>query len=135
MMVSYVRRGDRLNYRLTPEAKEKWESETGGKKDLVRLYRTRECYVQTERGYYDLYQFHIVVEPFRFIFHMPMEMGPWIDEERLLKPRLRTNHTTESGLLRGQVIKISRKATGLTDDLIGGELQRLLDIDEQVGHE
>ena len=32
MMVSYVRRGDRLNYRLTPEAKEKWESETGGKK-------------------------------------------------------------------------------------------------------
>lgn len=127
LMMSYVRRGDRLTYRLTQEAKEKWESETGGKKDLIHLYRTPGCYVQSERGYYNLYQFHVVVEPFRFLFHMPVDLGSWVAEERLLKPRLHTNHMTEYGLLRGQAIKISRKSINATDEQIGQELQRFLD--------
>src|SRR5271157_6002990 len=51
LMVSYIRRWDRLNYRLTPEAKVKWEAETAGKKALAHLYRTRRCYVEAEKGY------------------------------------------------------------------------------------
>ncbi len=127
LMVNYVRRGDRLTYRLTQAAKEKWESETGGKRDLIHLYRTPGCFVQSERAYYDLYQFHIVVEPFRFLFLMPQELASWVDEGRLQKPRLHTNMVIECGLCRGRQIKMSRKATGLTDEQIAAELQRFLD--------
>ena len=127
LMVSYIKRGDRLTHRLTQEAREKWESETGGKKGLMHMYRTPECFVQSERGYYDLYQFHIVIEPFRFMFYMPVETAPWVDEERLLKPRLYTNVTPEHGLLRGKTIKISRKSINTNDEQIGEELKRFLD--------
>ena len=127
--VSYIRRWDKLTYRLEPEAKEKWELETGGKKDLLHLYRTPGCQVQLQRGYYDLYQFHVVTEPFRFVFYMPMELASWVDQERLQKPRLHTNNTTEVGLLRGRHIRMSRKSTGLTDEQIGAELQRFLDYE------
>jgi hypothetical protein len=123
----YIKRGDRLTHRLTQEAREKWESETGGKKGLMHMYRTPECFVQSERGYYDLYQFHIVIEPFRFMFYMPVETAPWVDEERLLKPRLYTNVTPEHGLLRGKTIKISRKSINTNDEQIGEELKRFLD--------
>jgi len=126
LMVSYVKRGDRLTYQLPKEVKEKWESETGGKKGLLILYRTPECFVQSEKGYYDLYQFHIVVEPFRFLFYMPVETASWVIDDRVLKPRLRVSHTYEHGLLRGKNIKISRKSTNTTDEQLGYKIKKFL---------
>ena len=127
--VSYIRRWDKLTYRLEPEARDKWQSETGAKKDLLHLYRTPGCQVQLQRGYYDLYQFHVVIEPFRFVFYMPVELASWIDPERLQKPRLHMNQIKEVGLLRGRHIKMSQKSTQLTDEQIGAEIQRFLDTE------
>ena len=126
LMVSYVKRGDRLIYHLPPEVKAKWETETGGKKGLIILYRTPECLIQSERGYYDLYQFHIVVEPFRFLFYMPVETATWVTDDRVLKPRLRVSYTNEYGLLRGKSIKISRKSTNTTDEQLGYKIKKFL---------
>lgn len=80
-------------------------------------------------GYTSLYRFHVVVEPFRFMFHMPVKLASWMPEERIAKPRLHSNLVTECGLLRGQKIKMSKKGTGLTDEEIGEEIRRFLGTD------
>jgi len=126
LMVSYVKRGDRLTYQLPKEVKEKWESETCGKVGMTILYRTPDSFVQTERGYYDLYQFHIVVEPFRFLFYIPVENAPWVTNDRILRPTLYASYTNEYGLLRGKSIKISRKSTNTTDEQLGYKIKKFL---------
>jgi len=126
LMISHVKRGDRLTYQLPKEVKEKWESETGGKVGMTILYRTPDSFVQSERGYYDLYQFHIVVEPFRFLFYIPVETAPWVTNDRILRPTLYASYTNEYGLLRGKSIKISRKSTNATDEQIGYKIKKFL---------
>lgn len=126
LMVSHVKRGDRLTYQLPKESREKWESETGGKVGLSILYRTPDSFVQIERGYYDLYQFHIVVEPFRFLFYMPVGTASWVTNDRILKPTLYASYTSEHGLLRGKSIKISRKSTNTTDEQLGYKIKKFL---------
>ncbi|MEJ2716548.1 MAG: hypothetical protein P8182_05340 [Deltaproteobacteria bacterium] len=132
LTVNYVRRGDREIYHLSGEAKKKWESETGGSKHHVRIYLTPKCKVEFEEGYFDLYHFHIVIEPFRFSFYLPIHQAPWIDKRRLSKRRFHYPQTVEYGLAHGQVITTSRKATMVSREQIREELQKFLDTELEV---
>ncbi|MCX5860625.1 MAG: hypothetical protein WCG29_11915 [Desulfomonile sp.] len=60
-----------------------------------------------------------MVEAFKFLFHMSEELGFRPYEQGLARLRLPANRGTEFGILRGQTIKVSRKAAGLTDGRIG----------------
>ena len=82
LTVNYVRRGDREIYHLSPDAKKSWETETGGNKHHVRMYLTPKCKVEFEEGYFDLYHFHIVMEPFRFSFYLPIHQAPVAGQEK-----------------------------------------------------
>lgn len=127
--VNYVRRGDREIYHLTAEAKARWEAETGSNKHHVRMYLSPKCKVEFEEGYFDLYHFHIVIEPFRFSFYLPIHQAPWMDKRRLSKRRFHYPQTVEYGLVRGKLITTSRKATLVTREQIKEELQKFLDAE------
>lgn len=129
LTVNYVRRGDREIYHLSPEAKKKWEQETGGNKHHIRMYLTPKCKVEFDEGYFDLYHFHIVLDPFRFSFYLPIHQAPWLDKRRISKRRFHYPQTVEYGLFRGKVITTSRKATMIALDQIKVELQKLLDLE------
>jgi hypothetical protein len=129
LTVNYVRRGDREIYHLAPDAKKSWETETGGNKHHVRMYLTPKCKVEFEEGYFDLYHFHIVMEPFRFSFYLPIHQAPWLNKRRLSKRRFHYPQTVEYGLVSGKVITTSRKATMIPLEEIKAQLQKLLDLD------
>ncbi len=129
LTVSYVRRGDREIYHLSAEAKKKWEAETGGNKHHIRLYLTPKCKVEPEEGYYDLYHFQIVAEPFRFSFYLPIHQAPWIDKRRLSRRKFHYPQTVEYGLVKGKVITTSRKATMVPLEVIKDELSKFLETD------
>jgi hypothetical protein len=129
LTVSYVRRGDREVYSLSAEAKKKWETETGGNKHHIRMYLTAKCKVDFEEGYFDLYHFHVVVEPFRFSFYLPVHQAPWIDKRRISKRRFHYPQTVEYGLIRGKMITTSRKASLVTLEQITEELNKILEAD------
>jgi len=131
LTVNYVRRGDREVYNLSAEAKKKWEAETNGNKHHIRMYLTPKCKVEFEEGYFDLYHFHIVIEPFRFSFYLPIHQAPWMDKRRLSKRRFHYPQTVEYGLVGGKVITTSRKATMVPLSQIKEELQKLIDLDVQ----
>ena len=129
LSVDYVRRGDRELYELSPEAKKKWEAETDGNKHHIRMYLTSKCKVDFEEGYFDLYHFHIVIDPFRFSFYLPIHQAPWMNKRRLSKRKFHYPQTVEYGLVRGKVITTSRKATLVPLEQIKQELQKLLDVE------
>ncbi len=129
LTVNYVRRGDREIYHLTDDVKAKWEAETGGNKHHVRMYLTSKCKVEFEEGYFDLYHFHIVTEPFRFSFYLPIHQAPWLDKRRLSKRRFHYPQTVEYGLIAGKVITTSRKATMVPRALLKDELDAFLGSD------
>jgi len=132
LTVHYVRRGDREVYQLCSEAKKKWESETNSNKHHVRMYLTPKCKVDYEEGYFDLYHFHIILEPFRFSFYLPIHQALWIDKRRLSKRKFHYPQTVEYGLVRGRTVTGSRKATLVPRDKIKEELQTFLDIELDV---
>jgi hypothetical protein len=129
LTVNYVRRGDREVYHLSAEAKKKWESETNGNKHHIRMYLTSKCKVEFEEGYFDLYHFHIVLEPFRFSFYLPIHQAQWMNKRRISKRRFHYPQTVEYGLVQGKVITTSRKATMVPLQQIKEELQKLLDLE------
>ncbi len=129
LTVNYVRRGDREIYHLSADAKKKWEAETGGNKHHARMYLTSRCKVEFEEGYFDLYHFHITIEPFRFSFYLPIHQAPWIDKRRVSKRPFHYPQTVEYGLVRGKAITTSRKATMVPIQQIKDELQKFLDTD------
>lgn len=129
LTVNYVRRGDREIYHLSAEAKKKWETETGGNKHHTRMYLTPKCKIEFETGYFDLYQFHIVIEPFRFSFYLPIHQALWLDKRRVSKRPFHYPQTVEYGLVGGKVVTTSRKATMVPLTQIKDELQKLLDIE------
>lgn len=126
LTISHVRRGDRDIYHLSPEAQKKWEAETGGNKHHLRMYLTPKCKVEFEEGYFDLYHFHVVLEPFRFSFYLPIYQAHWMDKRRISKRKFHYPQTVEYGLVRGVVITTSRKATMVPLEQIKGELQQFL---------
>ncbi|MGB9618531.1 MAG: hypothetical protein ACP5M0_07305 [Desulfomonilaceae bacterium] len=132
LTVHYVRRGDREVYQLSPEAKKKWETETNSNKHHVRMYLTSKCKIEYEEGYFDLYHFHIVLEPFRFSFYLPIHQAPWIDKRRLSKRKFHYPQTVEYGLMRGRPITGSRKATLVPRDKIKEELEKFLNVELDV---
>jgi hypothetical protein len=129
MTVSHVRRGDREIYHLSADAKKKWEQETGGSKHHIRMYLTPKCKVEFEDGYFDLYNFLIVIEPFRFSFYLPIHQAEWIDKRRLSKRRFHYPQTVEYGLVGGKVITTSRKASLVSLETIKQELESFLEAD------
>jgi hypothetical protein len=129
LSVNYVRRGDKEVYHLSPEAKKKWESEANGNKHHIRMYLTSKCKVEFEEGYFDLYHFHLVLEPFRFSFYLPIHQAPWLDKRRLSKRRFHYPQTVEYGLVKGKVVTTSRKASMTPITQIKEELKKLLDAD------
>ncbi len=129
LTVNYVRRGDREVYTLSPEAKKKWQTETGSNKHHIRMYLSQKCKVDYEEGYFDLYHFHIVMEPFRFSFYLPIHQAPWMDKRRISKRKFHYPQTVEYGLVRGKVITTSRKATMVPIEEIKTEFQKLFDIE------
>jgi hypothetical protein len=129
LSVNYVRRGDKEVYHLCAEARKKWEAETGGNKHHTRMYLTPRCKVEFEEGYFDLYHFHIVIDPFRFSFYLPIHQAPWIDKRRLSKRQFHYPQTVEYGLVNGKVVTTSRKATMVPLEQIKKELQTLLDTE------
>ena len=129
LTVNYVRRGDREIYHLSAEAKKNWEEESGGNKHHVRMYLTPKCKVEYEEGYFDLYHFHIVLEPFRFSFYLPIHQAPWLDKRRLSKRRFHYPQTVEYGLASGKLITTSRKASMVPLEKIKEELKKLMDLD------
>jgi len=129
LTVNYVRRGDREICRLSGEAKKKWESETGGNKHHVRMYLTPKCKVEFEEGYFDLYHFHIVIEPLRFSLYLPIHQATWIDKRRVSKRRFHYPQTVEYGLVNGEIITTSRKATMVPLEQIKDELQKFIDTE------
>jgi hypothetical protein len=126
LTVNLVRRGDREIYHLSADAKKKWEAETGGDKHHIRMYLTSKCKVEFEEGYFDLYHFHITLEPFRFSFYLPLHQAPWMDKRRISKRRFHYPQTVEYGLIRGKVITTSRKATLVTRDQIKEDLEEFV---------
>ncbi len=130
--VSYVRRGDREIYHLSAEARKKWETETDSNKHHIRMYLTPKCKVEFEEGYFDLYHFHIVIEPFRFSFYLPIHQAPWIDKRRLSRRRFHYPQTVEYGLVNGKVITTSRKATLVSVGEIKEEMERFLEKELKV---
>jgi hypothetical protein len=131
LTVNYVRRGDREIYQLSPEAKKKWESETGGNKHHTRMYLTSKCKIEYEESWFDLYHFHIVIEPFRFSFYLPIHQAQWMNKKRLTKRPFHYPQTVEYGLVRGKIITTSRKTTMLPLETIKAELQKLADLEIQ----
>ncbi len=129
LTVHYVRRGDREIYQLSPEAKKKWETETNSNKHHVRMYLTPKCKIEYEEGYFDLYHFHIVLEPFRFSFYLPIHQAPWLDKRRLSKRKFHYPQTVEYGLVRGRIITASRKSTLVPREKIKEELDKFLAIE------
>lgn len=129
LTVNYVRRGDREIYNLSPEAKKLWESETSSNKHHLRMYLTPKCKVEFEEGYFDLYHFHIVIEPFRFSFYLPIHQAQWIDKRRVSKRRFHYPQTVEYGLVRGKMITTSRKATMTPIEEMKVEFQKLQDLE------
>jgi hypothetical protein len=132
MSVNYVRRGDKEIYHLTSEAKKKWEAETDGNKHHARMYLTPKCKVEFDEGYFDLYHFHIVLEPFRFSFYLPVHQAPWIDKRRVSKRRFHYPQTVEYGLVSGKMITTSRKASLVSVEQIKQELEDVLETDIDV---
>ncbi len=126
LTVNYVRRGDREIYHLTPEAEKKWETETGGNKHHLRMYLTSKCKVEFEEGYFDLYHFHIVLEPFRFSFYLPIHQAQWINKKRISKRKFHYPQTVEYGLIGGKIITTSRKATMVPLEQIKEALEKFL---------
>jgi hypothetical protein len=129
LSVNYVRRGDKEVYHLSPDAKKKWEAETNGNKHHIRMYLTSKCKVEFEEGYFDLYHFHLVLEPFRFSFYLPIHQAPWLDKRRLSKRRFHYPQTVEYGLVKGKVVTTSRKASMTPITQIKEELKTLLETD------
>lgn len=129
LTVSYIRRGDREIYHLSADAKKNWERETDGNKHHIRMYLTSKCKVEFEDGYFDLYHFHIVLDPFRFSFYLPIHQAPWLDKRRLSKRPFHYPQTVEYGLVAGKVITTSRKATMVPLERIKEEMLTLLDLD------
>ena len=129
LTVHHIRRGDREVYHLSPEAKKKWEEETGSNKHHVRMYLSGKCKVEYEEGYFDLYNFHIVVEPFRFSFYLPIHQAPWMDNRRISRRKFHYPQTVEYGLVNGQQVTTSRKATMIPLEMLKQELQAFLDAD------
>jgi hypothetical protein len=129
LTVNYVRRGDREIYHLSPEAKKKWETETGSNKHHIRMYLSPKCKVEFEEGYFDLYHFHVVLEPFRFSFYLPIHQAGWLDKRRISKRRFHYPQTVEYGLFEGKLITTSRKATMISLEQIKEELDKLLEKD------
>jgi hypothetical protein len=129
LTVNYVRRGDREIYHLSADAKKKWKKETGENKHYVRMYLTPKCKVEFEEGYFDLYHFHVVVEPFRFSFYLPIHQAEWIDKRRVSKRKFHYPQTVEYGLVKGKVVTTSRKATMVPSEKIKEELQSVIDSD------
>lgn len=129
LTVHYVRRGDREIYHLSSEAKKKWEAETGGDKHHVRIYLTPKCKVEYEEGYYDLYHFHIVTEPFRFSFYLPIHQAPWIDKRRISRRKFHYPQTVEYGLVNGKPVTSSRKASMVPLETIKEELEMFVERD------
>lgn len=132
LTVNYVRRGDREVYNLSADAKKKWETETGSNKHHIRMYMTPKCKLEFEEGYFDLYHFQIVLEPFRFSFYLPIHQATWMDKRRISKRRFHYPQTVEYGLVNGKVITTSRKATLVPLEQIKEELQKLIDLDPDV---
>jgi hypothetical protein len=129
LSVNYVRRGDKEVYHLSAEAKKKWEAETNGNKHHIRMYLTSKCKVEFEEGYFDLYHFHIVLEPFRFTFYLPIHQAPWLDKRRLSKRRFHYPQTVEYGLVKGKVITTSRKASMTPIVQVKEELKKILEAE------
>lgn len=132
LTVHYVRRGDREIYHLSSEAKKKWESETGGNKHHIRIYMTPKCKLDFEEGYYDLYHFHVVTEPFRFSFYLPIHQAPWIDKRRISRRKFHYPQTVEYGLVGGKPITTSRKATMVPLETIKEELELFVEEDFDI---
>jgi hypothetical protein len=95
LTVNYVRRGDREIYTLSSEAQKKWETETNSNKHHQRMYLTSKCKVEFEEGYFDLYHFHIVIDPLRFSFYLPIHQALWIDKRRMSKRKFYYPQTVE----------------------------------------
>jgi hypothetical protein len=93
------------------------------------MYLTQKCKIDYEEGYFDLFHFHIVIEPFRFSFYLPIRQAQWIDKRRISKRKFHYPQTVEYGLVRGQVITTSRKATMVPLEDIKTEFQKLIDIE------
>ena len=129
LTVHHVRRGDREIYHLSSEAKKKWEAETGGNKHHQRMYVTPKCKIEYEKGYFDLYNFHIILEPFRFSFYLPLHQSPWLDKRRLSRRKFHYPQTVEYGLVGGKQITTSRKATMVTLEEIKKELDDFLKME------
>ncbi len=129
LTVNYVNRGDREIYHLSPDAQKKWETETGANKHHIRMYLTSKCKVEFDQGYFDLYHFHIVLEPFRFSFYLPIHQAPWLDKRRVSKRRFHYPQTVEYGLFAGKVITTSRKGTMIPLEEIKKELTALMELD------
>jgi hypothetical protein len=129
LTVHYVRRGDREIYTLSPDAKKKWEAETNGSKHHIRMYLTPKCKIDMEEGYFDLYNFHIIVEPYRFSFYLPIHQAPWLDKRRVSKRKFHYPQTVEYGLVRGKMVTSSRKATMIPLEKIKEELQKFMGYD------
>jgi hypothetical protein len=129
LSVNYVQRGDREIYHLSPEAKKKWEAETDSNKHHIRMYLTSKCKVEFEQGYFDLYHFHIVLEPYRFSFYLPIHQAPWMDKRRLSKRKFHYPQTVEYGINKGKPVTTSRKATMIPIETIKAELQKFVELD------
>lgn len=129
LTVNYVQRGDREIYHLSPDAKKKWEAETDSSKHHIRMYLTSKCKVEFEQGYFDLYHFHLVVEPYRFSFYLPIHQAPWMDKRRLSKRKFHYPQTVEYGIIRGKPVTTSRKATMIPIETIKAELQKFVETD------
>jgi len=129
LTVHYVRRGDREIYTLSPDAKKKWEAETNGNKHHIRMYLTPKCKIELEEGYFDLYNFHIVTEPFRFSFYLPIHQAPWLDKRRVSKRKFHYPQTVEYGLIQGKMVTSSRKATMIPLEKIKEELEKFMQFD------
>ncbi len=129
MTVSHVRRGDREIYHLSAEAKKKWEKETNGNKHHIRMYLTPKCKIEFDEGYFDLYNFLIVIEPFRFSFYLPIHQADWMDKRRVSKRPFHYPQTVEYGLVSGKVITTSRKASLVSLETIKTELESFIETD------
>ncbi len=132
LTVNYVRRGDREIYSLSTEAEARWQAETSGNKHHTRMYLTPKCKIEFEEGYFDLYHFHIVIEPFRFSFYLPTHQAPWMNKRRISKRRFHYPQTVEYGLVNGKVITTSRKASMIPLSEIKDGLDKLIEMDVPV---
>jgi hypothetical protein len=89
--------------------------------------------VKREKYFHDLYQFHVTLEPFRFLFYMPVPLARWVRKGAVWEPRLKMPITNEYALLRGKKIKMSRNTLGWSDEQLKEEFRRFLVLELGIG--